>query len=219
MTPRRNPPSRSLDPDALKHNAAESNAASMRTTRVPPIHDSSPAALAPRSASEPDPAVVRLALQIIREPEIVSAFVDAPPIHVDAVAAAVNLALKLAPAEPDLCYHAARWFDASARPRCARALLDRVLRRRPLDCDALILRARLRMVDGLDAAAADDLKRALECGADFPDVRLLIGDLYARRGATRAARISYRRALKLNPDYLPARGRLSALLAERAAKS
>jgi len=81
----------------------------------------------------------------------------------------------------------------------------------PKYVQALMLLARLYGQTDRWAAGVQRLERAIEAGADYPDVHYLIGQLYQRGNQVDRARGAYQRALAMNQNYRAAREALEAL--------
>jgi len=88
----------------------------------------------------------------------------------------------------------------------------RARRRTGAAIKALLSLAELRE-DQPAAAAAECLQRAIDAGADWPDVHLRLGELMNRSGMASLAKRHYKRALQLNPDYRRATEALRAMAA------
>jgi predicted Zn-dependent protease len=55
------------------------------------------------------------------------------------------------------------------------------------------------------------LQQAISNGADYPDVHLLLGDIWRARGDVARAGAAYMRALERNGELAPAQERLNRL--------
>ncbi len=159
-------------------------------------------------------AVQALARQFVAEPELILAHTEGAPAPADELAtvlAAAHEATRLRPDYADLHYYAAHAAAAAQRPDDARRLLARAVELNPKYNAALILTARVCLAQGESDPALACLEQALAGGADYPDVHLLLGDVWRSRGEAGRAREAYRRAMKLNDSLPAARAALAAL--------
>lgn len=154
-------------------------------------------------------ARTRLARAIAHEPELIAAFLDAPPDETVPLSEAIDDALAWRSDSAELHYFAARAaLHAGDGPR-ADALLARAVALAPNSTDILILMARRAGDRGEHAAALGLLERALASGGDYADVHCLRGEMLACAGDRSGALRAFRRALAINPRYGAARERLA----------
>ncbi|MBI2393071.1 MAG: hypothetical protein HYV09_26035 [Deltaproteobacteria bacterium] len=103
---------------------------------------------------------------------------------------------------------AARSLADAGDAHAARRIVDDVLRDRPEDVEAYVLRATLRYGDGDDEGALDDLRAATQLDRTLPIARLLAAMCHTRRGDQAAAARSLREAMTIlgdAPDDSPTR--------------
>jgi tetratricopeptide (TPR) repeat protein len=82
----------------------------------------------------------------------------------------------------------------------AEAMLKDVFKLEPESIDALLIRARLEMIDNNTDAAIADLRGVLKNSPDSPQALLLLAAAQERTGATSLALDSYKKALQTNSD-------------------
>ena len=165
-----------------------------------------PSALATGVGAE-HPDVHRLALLFATEPELIPACLEAPesgqPMSPAVILAAAKQAITSRPKHADLRYfaaHAAMHVDELEE---ARTLLASALELNPQYNAALILAARICVLQGQHGEALQHLRQAVFNGADYADVHTMLGDLWRGREEFARAREAYQRALQIN-DNLPA---------------
>lgn len=160
----------------------------------------------------------RLARYIAGEPDFLDALLSLPASDADAelmglLAEANEMALAEHPDRADLHHHGARIFRRLGRLRAARRSAERAVELNPRYADAMLELATIHeALDELDPAA-DWCRRAIFCGADYPDVHCRAGELLRRGGRDAEARRHFRRALDLKADYARAAEALDALAA------
>ncbi len=86
----------------------------------------------------------------------------------------------------------------------AETLLKDVLKLEPENADALLIRARLALVDNNTDAAIADLRSVLKNAPDAPQALLLLAAAQERTGATSLALDSYKKVLEANGNNLAA---------------
>jgi len=185
-----------------------------------------PAAQTSGAASAPDASarsnlsrLNALSAQFASEPEMILACVEplAPNSpELPLIWAAAEQAVRARPDYADLRYFAAHAALQTGQPRRARELLKDAVRLNPQYTAALILAGRICAQQNEPEAALIYLQQALVGGADYPDVHMMLGDLWQTRGELARARQSYIRALAKNPDLADARQKLAALPADQA---
>jgi tetratricopeptide (TPR) repeat protein len=169
------------------------------------------------TAAPPDAqrATRQLSAIFAQEPELISACLQdiehKPPEWAQTVLDAAQIAVAGQPGYADLNYHAGRAALAASDLDTAARLLEQALRANPAYRDALVLAARVELRRGRPQVARAHLAHALACGADYPDVHLLMGNICRQIGEWGAARHSYERALALNGRLTEARAALAKL--------
>jgi tetratricopeptide (TPR) repeat protein/predicted aspartyl protease len=140
-------------------------------------------------------------------------------------------ACELAPTEPDYFFELGRAHLGNRQPALAKSDFDQVLKLKPDHVPALVSRATLRLArrEGAGEAGEDDviadLDRASATAAREADVRLDLGNLYARAGAFKPAIAQYDLWLDKHPrdvrmaDALAWRCRVRGLLGENLDKA
>lgn len=171
-----------------------------------------------RAAATPlDPkAIERLAEVVVEEPEFVETFLSLPPSDVDAevflaVAATLERALAERPEFADLHYHCGQVYHRLGHTDSAIKHAEQATRINPRYLSALSLLGRLYADTDRNQVGIDRLQQAVEAGADYPDVHLVLGDLFCKERRWDQARTAYERALRLNGTFEPARKALAGL--------
>jgi len=135
-------------------------------------------------------------------------------------------ACELAPTEPDYFFERGRSRLGNGQPVLAMGDFDQALKLKPGHVPALVSRAALRLArreEGGDAGEGDaiaDLDKASSTAAKEADVRLELGNLYARAGAFRPAIAEYNLWLDKHPrdartpDALASRCRARGMLGQ-----
>jgi tetratricopeptide (TPR) repeat protein len=159
-----------------------------------------------------------LASHIAVEPEFIEAFLDLPPTEMDGelfelLCGAVKMALGSHPAYADLHYHCARLLDRLGKAQEAIAHLERALAINGRYVKARIEMARRQAQAGMTTQALAHLEAAIECGADWPDVHCLAGEILCRLGELPRGRLHLERAMQLNGSYRRAADSLRLLAA------
>lgn len=96
----------------------------------------------------------------------------------------------------------------------ARATLDAVLAQDPGQPSALMLRARLAILESRFDGAEKDLRRALDARPDWAQAQLLLGQTLVAQGDGRGARAALERAVQLEPGLTSAQQSLARLYAD-----
>lgn len=159
--------------------------------------------------------VLSLAQRFAAEPELIMACLDpeaqAITPDIGMVLAAALAAVEQQPKYADLRYYAAEAAIRAGRLELASELLEAALRLNPRYNSALIAAGRVCFLRNDIDGAVRYLDQALANGADYPDVHLLLGDIWRARGDIARAGASYMRALELNAALAEARDRLEKL--------
>ncbi len=160
------------------------------------------------------PRVRRRAAELFAaEPELIVACLEGSGAgcgeNAQRVLASALDALALRSGYADLHYYAAHAALAAEQPALALELLHTALRINPSYDAALILAARIRATQGKHEEATRHLEEVLAQGADYPDVHLMLGDLWQTRRDLPRARAAYRRALQLNSNFAAAAERMA----------
>jgi tetratricopeptide (TPR) repeat protein len=169
--------------------------------------------LAPLAAACHSAGVQSLCRYVEAEPDFVEAMLDLPPSDTGAQVLAllwdvVGAVLRRHPDWPDMHLLASRLAQRLSRHEDAMRHAQQAVAHNGRFARALVHLGRLwaASADG-DAHARTQaqhtLARAVEAGADWPDVHCLLGQLLQAHDAARAAR-HFQRALQLNPRYQPA---------------
>jgi len=163
-------------------------------------------------------AIERLAEYVAAEPDFVDALLALPSSEADGelfnmLLSVLRTALASRNDYADLHCLTGMTLRRLGRDAQAREHLSRAVAINPNYVRALLELAELEADSGADARAVACLRRALEAGADYPDVHARLGGLLVRLGLTGQARWHYRRALQLNGGYDRAADALAALAA------
>lgn len=158
----------------------------------------------------------QLAAALASEPEMIEAFLDVPAMEgqeeiFEALLAAAKAALADHPNYADLHYQCGRLLDRLRQAASARAHLEQAVRINGRYVKARIELARQLSAGGELDEAMEHLRAALDCGADWPDVHCLAGEILCRRGQAAEGRRHLVRALQLNGRYLRAAQALEAM--------
>jgi len=170
----------------------------------------------PQQFTEPESSHARqLARYIVQDPDLPDVILSLPESEIDedlfgVLANVLNIALSDHAAYADLHYHASRVHQRLGHNRRA---ADHA--RKALAINPKYVKARIQLADLCDrpARAVEHLTKAIEYGADWPDVHFRMAELLGRCRRTPAARKHLIRALELKPDYRLAREKLGLLAA------
>jgi len=159
--------------------------------------------------------VLTLAQRFSSEPELILACLDPDAETVSPgtgmVLAAALAAVEQRPSYADLKYFAAEAAIRAGRLELAAELLEAALRLNPRYNAALIAAGRVCFLRDDMEGALNYLQQALSNGADYPDVHLLLGDIWRARGDMARAGAAYMQALERNSGLAAARERLKEL--------
>ena len=180
-----------------------------------PASPSQPGAGRP-SGSRPSAAATRRLAEIFAaEPELISACLHGievqPPTWVRTVLEAAQLALAEHPHYADLNYYGSQAAVAAGEHDTAAHLLEQALRVNAGYREARVLAGRVALLRQRPQEACVHLETAVALGADFPDVHLLLGDVWRACGNWSRARQSFARALELDASLTAAAAALAAL--------
>lgn len=173
----------------------------------------------PEAARPTAQSVIRqLAEYVAGEPDFIEAILALPPSDADEelMGVAISIlrtALTMHPRFADLHCLAAGTLQRLGDLEAARVHARRAVSINGRYVKALLLLAELEAKLGSSAAATECLGKALEAGADYPDVHVRLGDVLRTSGAVAQAREHYSRALRLNGRYERAEQGLRALAA------
>jgi tetratricopeptide (TPR) repeat protein len=171
----------------------------------------------PEVESSPDPHELEELSRLIEvEPDFLDAFLSIPAGDVDERVFAMLLttleaALERVPKHAELHYHCGQLLARLGRRDDAIAETEWAVRLDPTLTRALIDLGKLYQATERTADATTRFEQAIAAGAEYPDVYLLLGNLYHRQGFVGRARSAYRRALSLNGRYEAAQQALAAL--------
>lgn len=180
-----------------------------------------PIALRARMATAPqtnEESIAELARVIANEPEFAEAVLsidqrDTDPSVFGTLAATLQQAIKLNPAQADLHFHCGCVLQRLGRTREAIAAAERAVDIDPRYVRAMILLAKLyQQTNRLDDAATR-LEQTVLLGAEYADTYYLLGNLYRDTGQLQRARWAYEHALKINSRYEAAQKALESLAA------
>jgi tetratricopeptide (TPR) repeat protein len=160
-------------------------------------------------------AARRLAKMFATEPELISACLHGvetqPPTWTQTVLDAALLALAKHPHYADLNYYGSQAAVAAGEYDTAARLLAQALHVNAGYREARVLAGRVALLRQRPQEACAHLETAVALGADFPDVHLLLGDVWRACGNWSRARQSLARALELNAGLAAAGAALAAL--------
>ena len=159
-----------------------------------------------------------LARFITTDGDFIEAFLDLPESEVDpevfqTLLAALKTALAEHPDYADLRLHCCRVLRRLGRPEEAAEHAERAVRINGRYAAALVELAQLYSQRGRMTEAIECLMRAIENGADWPDVHCLAGELMLRCDRREQARQHLERALQLKADYARAAKAYASLAA------
>lgn len=178
-------------------------------------------AATPQPPARDAEAIEELSRVIETEPDFVDAFLSLPAGDVEEelfalLAETLHTVLRRQPEHADLYYHCSRVLVRLGRRKEAIELTERAVRIDPKFVKALIQLGRLYGQTNRLADATARLEQAIEQGAEYPDVYLLLGNLYRDRGQPDRARWAFDKALGINEQFLAARAaRASLTIAEQ----
>jgi tetratricopeptide (TPR) repeat protein len=168
-----------------------------------------------RGATGYDPTADPLAELLAEEPELIRALAESADRvtcpDVESILAGAFQAVRMHPHYADLHYFTASAAFELGKLTDAEALLQRALELNPKYREALILSARVAQAAENRDRAIRYLNLGIAAGADYPDVHLMLANLYHAGGETDSARQAYERSLELNPTLPEARAGLAAL--------
>jgi tetratricopeptide (TPR) repeat protein len=159
-----------------------------------------------------------LAAYVTREGDFLDACLALPespadPDLFDLLLGVVRTALSAHPAYADLHHRASRILDRLGRVEEAVERAEEAVRINPRYVEALLHLARLYGRTNRPARGAQQVRRAIAAGADWPDAHLLAGELLGACSLRREARRHLERALELNGGYSSAAEALASLAA------
>ena len=162
--------------------------------------------------------VRQLAGYVAAEPESLDAYLSLPESPVDqelfgTLAGVVQMALVAHGGYADLHHYCSRTFDRLGRPEEAIEHAEAAIEINPSYVQALLHLGRLYARRGRFAEAVTLVSRAIACGADWPDVHCLTGEIMVRLDMSAEARKHFERALQLNAGYARAAEAISRLAA------
>ena len=147
----------------------------------------------------------RLAAYVTAEPDFVDAFLALPATEADAelfglLAAVLDAAIAENDGYADLHQRQARVLARLGRTDRAAGHARRALAVNPNYIHARLCLSDL-LAESDPSAASEELRAAIDAGADWPDIHCRAGELLLRCGRTEEAREHLRRALELKSDY------------------
>ena len=96
----------------------------------------------------------------------------------------------------------------------AASLVNEMLAAAPTDSDALLVRSKIEMAEGKQAASIESLQAAIQSRPGWPEAHFLLGSAFAMVGDRNGARMELARALELDARMIKARGMLAQVHAE-----
>ena len=165
----------------------------------------------PEPAPPPAASEMRhLANYVTAENDFIEAFLSLPKSAADGelfgmLAAVTDVALAQHPDYADLHYYRARIHKRLGDVERAEREAHKAVRINGRYVQALLLLADIEARTDRHKEALEHVVRAIECGADWPDVHSLAGEWLIRCGRPREARWHLRRALHLKTTYPRAR--------------
>ena len=168
------------------------------------------------SAPLADSQVRQLAGYITADPDFVDAFVALPESDVDAelfdmLAGVLRIALGEHPNYADLHLRCSRVYQRLDRIAPAVEHAKRAVEINPDYVEALLQLGRLHAEEGRRDDAADCVARAIEKGADWPDIHCFAGELLLQGDTPGEPRPHLERAMELKPGYTRAAEALALL--------
>ncbi len=175
----------------------------------------------PERAVAPAPAgsqIRQLAEYVCSEPDFAEALLALPASDIDEElfgvrASVLRTALAHHSGYADLHHLAARALERTGQVAAATIHARRAVEINPRYVKALIHLAELAGQAGDNDQAIDALARAVECGADWPDIHARLADACRQAGKVAQAVAHYRRALELNDHYEHAARGLASMAA------
>jgi len=172
----------------------------------------------PEKSAADESAAQRLADYVTAEPEFLEACLSLPESPIDAdlfgmLAGVVQMALAAHGDYADLRHYCSRIFTRLGRLDKAMEQVEIAVAINPRYVRALLSAAELCLKTNNPTGALDRVKRAIDCGADWPDVQYMAGKISLQIGAPCEARKHFAKALDLNGGYKQAAEAISALAA------
>jgi len=173
----------------------------------------------PEPAPTPAASQARqLANYVTAESDFLEAFLALPRSRADGelfgmLAGVIQMALAEHSDYADLQYYCACVFRRLGRLDRAFHRVGRALEINPRYVQALLLLAQLHAEGGDLGQAVESVRRAIQCGADWPDIHCLAGEWMIRCNRPREAQAHLRRALQLKAEYPRAAEALASLAA------
>jgi tetratricopeptide (TPR) repeat protein len=160
----------------------------------------------------------QLANYVAAESDFVEAFLALPASGADAelfemLAGILQMALAEHSRYADLHHYCGRVFHRLGRTARALHHTRRAVQINPRYVQALLALARMYAEQDQLARAVETVRRAIECGADWPDIHCLAGEWMIRLRRDEEAQTHLKRALQLKATYPRAAEALASLAA------